>query len=190
VRGESLWIGAALALLAGTVGAAECRRVNFPATVAVAGTSLELNGLGVRKATFLKVNVYVAALYVEHPTHDPAALLTAGGPTELVLRFVRDVGARDIRDGFAEGFEKNAGAARPALAARIAQLETWVEDIRTGGGMTFVHVPGTGVEVSVNGAVKGVIPGEDFARALLAIWIGGRPPNQELKTGLLGGACG
>jgi len=44
--------------------------------------------------------------------------------------------------------------------------------------------------VDVNGAVKGTIAGDDFARALFAIWLGARPPNAELKTGLLGGPCG
>jgi hypothetical protein len=28
------------------------------------------------------------------------------------------------------------------------------------------------------------------SRALFAIWLGARPPNAELKTGLLGGPCG
>ncbi|HUN26296.1 MAG TPA: chalcone isomerase family protein [Steroidobacteraceae bacterium] len=186
---QSLWVGAALGLLAGTALAAQCRGVGFPATVTVAGTTLRLNGLGVRKATFLKINVYVAGLYVAHPTHDARALLAADGPSELVLKFVRGVGARDIRDGFSEGFAKSAGAAHTALAARIAELEGWLGDISTGGAMTFVHIPDAGVEVSIDGRAKGVIPGEDFARALMAIWIGAVPPNPELKRGLLGGDC-
>ncbi len=39
-------------------------------------------------------------------------------------------------------------------------------------------------------AVKGTIEGDDFAKALLAIWLGGDPPNPEIKAGMLGGACG
>jgi hypothetical protein len=41
-----------------------CKDVDFPEQVQVKGTDLHLNGLGMRKVTFLKVNVYVAALYV------------------------------------------------------------------------------------------------------------------------------
>ena len=33
------------------------------------------------------------------------------------------------------------------------------------------------------------VPGDDFAKAFLAIWLGTEPPNPEIKTGLLGGAC-
>ena len=44
--------------------------------------------------------------------------------------------------------------------------------------------------VDVNGAVKGTIKGDDFAKAFLSIWRGADPPNPEIKSGLLGGTCG
>ena len=47
-----------------------------------------------------------------------------------------------------------------------------------------------GMQVEVNGTVKGTITGDDFATAFLAIWLGPHPPNPGLKSGLLGGACG
>jgi hypothetical protein len=61
-------------------------------------------------------------------------------------------------------------------------------ETRAAGAATlvFTYVPSKGTEVEVRGAVKGVIAGADFARALLGIWIGPSPPNPGLKTGLLG----
>lgn len=56
--------------------------------------------------------------------------------------------------------------------------------------LCFVAKPGAGVEVNVNGTVKGTVEGDDFAKAFLSIWLGAAPPNPGLKTGLLGGACG
>ena len=56
---------------------------------------MTLNGLGLRQATAFKVNVYVAALYVPKTSSDASALLAAA-PKEIVLQFVRDVGASDI----------------------------------------------------------------------------------------------
>ena len=38
--------------------------------------------------------------------------------------------------------------------------------------------------------VNGTIKGDDFAKAYLAIWLGGDPPNPEIKAGMLGGSCG
>lgn len=168
----------------------ECKGVNFPDQAQVEGSALSLNGLGLRQATFLKVNVYVAALYVPKTSSDPSALLAAPGPSELVLQFVRDVGADDIRKGWEEGFAKNASAQLPALKERIATLNGWMTDVKSGQRLTFIHKPGAGIEVNVNGAVKGVVKGDDFAKAFLSIWLGGEPPNPELKAGLLGGACG
>jgi len=178
-----------LGVSAGIASGKECAGVSFPDQVQVEGTSLTLNGLGLRLATMLKVKVYVAALYVTKTSSDPGAILGSSAPTELVLQFVRDVGADDLRKGFDEGFEKNAKAQLPALKERIAQLNGWVTDVKSGQKLTFVHKPGTGVQVDVNGSVKGTIKGDDFFKAFLSIWLGD-PPNQEIKAGMLGGPCG
>lgn len=220
----AMWLApafAAGAAPAATVRATACRGVSFPATVRTGGTTLALNGLGVRKATFLRINVYVAALYLPpsdslrstdtHPgagaggidrrgeagaradapvSSDSQAIIASRGPWDLVLHFVRGVGARDIRDAFSDAFASEGGGRVPApLAMRVAMLNGWVADMRAGETMTFLRIPERGVELDVGGRSMGVIPGDDFARALLAIWLGDHPPNPELKAGLLGGAC-
>jgi len=177
-------------LSAGVAQGKECKGVNFPDQAQVDGTSLTLNGLGLRQATAFKVNVYVGALYVAKTGSDPNAILGANAPYELILQFVRNVGADDLRKGWSEGFEKNSKDQLPALKERIAMLNGWMADVKTGERLTFTSKPGTGVTVNVNGAVKGVIKGDDFAKALLAIWLGSDPPNPEIKAGMLGGTCG
>jgi hypothetical protein len=186
--GKALFVGAALLSLAGTASGAECLGVRFPGQVQVAGTTLRLNGLGVRKATFLRINVYVAALYVARPTPDPRALIDSSGPFELDLAFVRSVGAKAIRNAFDEGFAQ-VPPHPSGLEPRIATLDGWIEDVRSGEQMSFLHSAGGGVQFSLGGKPKGLIAGEDFARALLAIWLGDHPPNAELKAGLLGATC-
>jgi len=167
-----------------------CRDISFPGHVQVNGTDLKLNGLGVRKATFLKVNVYVAALYVVQPQSDPKALIESDMPQQLVLHFVRNVDAEDLRKGFLEGFDRSSAGQSASLAARIAKLNTWMADMQKGHQLRFVRLPHTGVQVSINAVPKGTIEGDDFSRALMAIWLGAAPPNPELKSGLLGGECG
>ena len=177
------------ALGVGAAQAKECKGVNFPDQAQVEGSSLMLNGLGLRQATAFKVNVYVAALYVPKTSSDPNAVLGSNTPSELILQFVRNVGADDLRKGWSEGFEKNAKDQLPALKERIATLNGWMSDVKTGERLTFIHKPGTGLQVDVNGAVKGIIKGDDFAKAFLSIWLGD-PPNPEIKAGMLGGPCG
>jgi hypothetical protein len=182
--------GLFLTLLLATAGAdgqeATCRDISFPRHLQVNGSDLTLNGLGVRKATFLKINVYVAAYYVGLPGHDPQALIAADGPQQLTLQFVRNVGVDDLRKAFSEGFERVHAA---GLEERVARLNGWMTDMKTGQRLTFVRLPHSGVQITVNGAQKGVIEGADFSRALMSIWLGPTPPNPELKAGLLGGQC-
>ncbi len=175
------------ALAAGVADGKECKGVSFPDQAQVEGSNLTLNGLGMRQATAFKVNVYVAALYVAKPSSDPSALLASNAPSELILQFVRNVGADDIRKGWSEGFEKNAKD-QPALKERIAELNGWMADVKSGERLTFIRKPGAGLQVNVNGAAKGIIKGDDFSKAFLSIWLGD-PPNPEIKAGLLGGAC-
>jgi hypothetical protein len=184
-------------ILAGLIGLAavaatdarECKGVDFPEHVQVNGSDLTLNGLGMRKATFLKVNVYVGALYVTRASHDPQSLIDPQAPAELILHFVRNVGAGDLRNAWKEGFERVAKDQMTALGARVTMLNSWMSDIKTGQRLTFVRLPGTGIQVSFNGTVKGTITGDDFSRAFFSIWLGKEPPNPELRTGLLGGPC-
>jgi hypothetical protein len=168
----------------------ECKGVSYPDQVQIDGTQVSLNGLGIRKATALKINVYVAALYVAKTSKDPGALIRTDAPSQLVLQMLRDVGADDLRDAWSDGFEKNAKSQLPALKERIDTLNGWMGDVKKGERLSFVYKPGTGLQVEVNGAVKGTIKGDDFTKAFYSIWLGAEPPNPELKAGLLGGACG
>jgi hypothetical protein len=65
-----------------------------------------------------------------------------------------------------------------ALKARVEKFKSMMTDMKSGERM-----------VDVGGTAKGTIEGDDFAKALLSIWLGAHPPNAELKAGLLGGPC-
>jgi hypothetical protein len=50
-------------------------------------------------------------------------------------------------------------------------------------------LPENGTRLTVNGQVKGKdIAGEDFYKALLKIWLGNKPVQDDLKQALLGKA--
>jgi chalcone isomerase-like protein len=178
-----------LGAVSATAAALECDGVSFPEHVQARGETLTLNGLGLRKATIFGIKVYVGALYVPHPTSDAAAVLNSREPAEVELRFVFRVTAGQLRDAWQEGFEKSAASELPQLQTRIAQLNGWMSGVKSGQRMTFLRAPGVGIQYSLDGAVLGTIPGDDFAQAFLAIWLGPSPPSPELRAGLLGGAC-
>ena len=188
---RTIWlIGVIAALGAGIAHGKECKSVTFPEQAQVEGSALTLNGLGLHQATMLKIDAYVAALYVAKTTGDANAILDSDSPYVLILQVLRDVGAKDISKGWSEGFARNAKAQLPALKDRIAMLNGWMADLKTGQQMTYSFKPGAGLQVKVNGTAKGTIPGDDFGKAFLSISLGTNAKDQSLKAGLLGGACG
>lgn len=160
--------------------------VSYPDRLTVNGVDLVLNGLGTREATIFKVNVYVAALYLENSGSDGQSICRSEETKRLVLHFVRDVDESDITSAWAEGFMKNAGDQLPAYEDRINTLNSWMSGMSDGDRMMFTYVPGTGLEVSVRGTVMGTIEGSDFASVFFSIWLGEHPPNGGLRDGLLG----
>jgi len=93
----------------------------------------------------------------------------------------------------AKGLKVKSGALtqRSVLsrAERIEKLKSVMTDMKSGERLIFTFKPGSGVLVAVDGTGKGPVAGDDFAKALLSIWVGAHPPNESLKAGLLGGPC-
>jgi hypothetical protein len=172
--------------LANAADAGNKAGVAMPETTMVAGKQLHLNGMGLREATWLKVDVYVAGLYVERVSSDADTLVTSNQTKLLVLRFVRDVDRPDIVKAWRDGFRNNAAAALPAIRRQTNLLDSWMVSFAKGDTLAFAYVPGEGVHVDINQRRKGTLQGEDFARSLFAIWLGPKPPNKSLKRGLLG----
>ena len=65
-------------------------------------------------------------------------------------------------------------------------LNSHMMDMDVGDTMRFAYLPDDGLEITVKSASKDKIEGADFARTFLSVFIGPKPPNAGLKTGLLG----
>jgi Chalcone isomerase-like len=189
MRTASAITGLLLSLMMGAAQAKECKGINFPDQVEVGGTHLTLNGVGVQRATFLKVDVYVGALYVTATSRDPNPLIDSDAPQELVLHFLRNVNVEDVRKEWTRDFVHVAPDRPVSLMQRVATLNTWLSDVKADGRLTFIRQPSEGIQVIVNGFVKGTIPGDDFSRDFMSIWLGAAPPSPGLKKGLLGSEC-
>lgn len=180
----------ALLAMAAPARAATCDGVSFADSVKVGGTTLTLNGMGIRKATFMEVKVYVAGLYVAAKSDDAEAIAGSGKPWELVLHLARDVDASDMKGATEKGFKRSAGDQLDTLQARIDALTAQMTDLKKGDVFAYDYDPGTGTVLSLNGTAKGTpIKGDDFAKALLLATIGQNQPDAGLRQGLLGGTC-
>ena len=184
--GLALLLTAAAAGSAGGASAATVKGVSFADTVDLGGRACRLNGVGVRTKFF--VSVYLGALYLATPTGDAAAAVAADEPKRTLLHFVHSkVEAEKIREAWREGFAANAGADQPQLAERLGRFEAWFDqDLLEGEQIVLTYLPGKGTEVSIKGAVRGVIEGADFMKALWSVWLGEKPVDAGLKKGMLG----
>lgn len=151
-----------------------------------AGTTLQLNGAGIRTKFFFKI--YIAELYMENPQKKAAKVIADDGAKRVVMHFLYDeVGRDQIVEAWEDGFSANTGeAARQALEKRIEKFNAmFTEDMKEGDTIVFDFLPGQGTRVTVKGEVKGVIEGKDFNDALLAIWLGEEPVGEDLKRAML-----
>ena len=164
--------------------AASLAGVTLPDTVQVGGTTLVLNGLGLRKKFVVKV--YVAGLYLQQKSSDPDTIIKADAPKRIVMQFVRDVSKSQIADAFNEGFNNNAPDAEKTMKADIDRLLGALDPVKEGDQMVFTYVPGTGTTFAINGKEKLTIGAPAFGPVLFSVWLGPKPPTADLKKGMLG----
>lgn len=165
--------------------AATLADVTFEDTLDVEGRKFVLNGLGLRKFAIFKV--YVGALYLEKKSSSASDILAASGAHRVLkLRFLRDVGAKDMQKAWSEGFAKNcSGEACQTMKADVDTLNAAMVDCKEGQTLQF-HLTPEGVLVSHEGMRKVEVKKAGFSDQVLAIFIGKNPPNEGLREGLLG----
>ena len=175
-----------LAFSAFAAGGAEVAGVRIDERTKVGASELALNGAGVRKRFFLQV--YAVGLYVADRKADP---ISQPGPKRVAIHMLRDVGAEQFSQALADGIRENhAEAEVKALEPRVKELVATMAEIKEARkGMSIaLDWTGAATQLVIDGKPAGrPIPGEDFYRALLRIWLGARPVQDDLKKALLGG---
>lgn len=150
------------------------------------GTVLQLNGAGIRSKFIF--DIYIAGLYVEHPTNSADEIIGAPGRKRLVMYFLYDkVEKEKLVSGWDDGFAGNSGVDDLVkLQDRIDQFNSLFVDVNKNDVIELDFVPGEGTVVTIADEEKGTIVGKDFNDALLRIWLGDKPVAKGLKKKLLG----
>jgi hypothetical protein len=178
-----------LLLIALPASAAEVAGVRLEEHTNVASTDLVLNGAGLRRR--LVFQVYAMGLYLQQKTTEAAAVLKLPGAKRVAMHMLRDVPAEQFSDALADGIRENHSEAdAKALVPRLMQLVSVMAEVKEAkkGMLIALDWTGVGTQVLIDGKPHGrPIPGEDFYRALLRIWLGEHPVQDDLKRALLGG---
>lgn len=168
--------------------AVEIKGVTVPDSVkaATVDRDLLLNGAGIRKKFF--VSVYIGALYLVEKSTSAEQIIEAEQPKRVAMHFLYDkVEAKKLQDAWIEGFQENVPEAElQKLSERLGTFNTYFGDAVKGDVVNLDYLPGTGTRVTINGETKGTVPGADFNRALLRVWLGDKPVTRGLKEAMLG----
>jgi hypothetical protein len=132
------------------------------------------------------VKVYIAGLYLENKSSDPGAIIPADAPKRIVMQFLHGASKKQMADAFDESFNDNSPDAKKTMKPDIDRLLGALEPVKVGDQMVFTYVPGTGTTLTVNGKGKVTIAGPAFGQVLFSVWLGPKPPNTDLKKGMLG----
>lgn len=151
----------------------------LPESIKLGDQTVVLNGAGLRKKLFIKV--YAGALYLKAKSKDKAAVLAADEPMLVRMHFIYDgVSAEKLIEAWNEGFENALGSSMASLQSEIDAFNAlFTETAKEDDVIDIAYLPGTGVQVSLNGKVLGKVNGGmAFKKAVFAIWLG---KNSALK---------
>jgi hypothetical protein len=174
-----------LILTALPAAAIEVAGVTLEPTVTVNGTVLKLNGSGIRKKFFVKV--YIGSLYSAKRLTVASEALADKGDKLIRMNFLHSkVDKGKIIEAFSEGFSNNS----PDLAGSpdVKRFLSFFTADFMRGDVVDLQLGSDGmVTARHNGKVLGAIPSGKLATGILRIYLGDRPADDALKTGMLGG---
>jgi hypothetical protein len=169
--------------------AMELAGVRIEASEQVAGSTLVLNGAGIRTRYMFKV--YTAALYTTAPSDNAEAVLSQPGPKRIRITMLRDIDGNDLGKLFTAGMERNTSRADMAKSitgiVRLGELFSKRKKLMSGDTFSVDWLPSTGAQIVLNNHAEiEPIKEPEFFQALLSIWLGKQPADEDLKLALLG----
>ena len=165
----------------------EIAGVKFSPEKTVAGQTLNLNGVALRKALVV-VKVFVGGFYLETPTQDAEEAIESEQIKHFYLHYLTSKAtAKNVREGFIEAMEK---ANPPELVEKhrqeIDRFASWLDtDMQPGSTTESTYVPGEGLTFWVNGEKKGTIQDNEFIQMYYRYNLGEKA-DKNLRKGYLG----
>jgi len=159
--------------------------VTLSDTLSADSVQLVLNGAGLRKKYFFKV--YAGGLYLKKRSSDSNAIINANEEMAIRMHWIRDgVGVDKIIAGWNTGFKTGGVENIDTLKAEVDKFNSFfTEDAKTDDIYDIIYTPTKGVQVIINGKLKGTIKGLPFKKAVFSIWLGNNKELSSLKVGML-----
>ncbi|PZP30192.1 MAG: hypothetical protein DI603_15655 [Roseateles depolymerans] len=170
--------------------AVEVANVKYEQALDVGGHKLQLNGAGIRYKFIVKV--YTAGLYLQAHAGTTAEVLAQPGPKRIHIQMLRDIDGNELGKLFTKGIEANAPRDEFVKSVngvlKLSEIFASRKQLNSGDNFSVDYVPGQGSMVLLNGKpmLSEPIKEPEFYSALLRIWLGDKPADDNLKDALLG----
>lgn len=170
-------------------GTVDVAGVKYAPSARLAGSTLQLNGAGLR--TRFVIKVYTAGLYLGAKAATTEAVLATPGPKRMHVVMLREIDANELGKLFTRGMQDNAPKGEFSKfipgTLQLAEIFSSYKRLKAGDQFFVDFVPGVGTTVVVNGKeASEPIKEPEFFNALLRIWLGPQPADAGLKDALLG----
>ena len=162
----------------------EVAGVRLPETIETTGENLQLNGYGIRKKFFFKV--YLGSLYTARKVTSSTQVLDGTDGKLIRLDFLyKKLEKSRMVGGFAKGIEANSPEllSDPAVTEFLGWFDT---DFVAGDQVDLAITAENLVSASHNHRQLGMIKSANLAKAILLIYLGNKPVDEDLKNGMLG----
>jgi hypothetical protein len=186
---SSLAVGSALI----PAMAADVGGVKVDDVATVGGKELKLNGAAMRQ--ILMIKGYAIGLYLtEKKELSPADLmaLPVDRPRRVALHIQREINSDEFGQLFIKGMNANSTKEEKAKVinqtTKFGEMFAALEPVKKGDVVTLDWIPGQGTVSTLNGKKIGeTLPEIAFYNAVLRIWIGESPVQENIKRALLTG---
>ena len=155
-------------------------------TLSPGGAELRLKGSATKSNA--RQAIYVGGLYLENDAKSVKDIIDNLGAKRFVIKTNESVNSQSILRAINLGITVNHTEQElEILAPLVSQFNNiWKSQITQGDDVCIDFEPLKGTSISIDGVVKGTIPGNLFYKAFLKTWIGDRPLNADIKKQLIG----
>ncbi|NOZ52758.1 MAG: hypothetical protein GXP08_06375 [Gammaproteobacteria bacterium] len=149
-------------------------------------TPLILNGAGIRTKFFF--DIYIGSLYLSKKSHDPSAIMALDTPKRVSMYFLYDeVSKEKLASSWTDGFKDNHDNAEyQKLKPELERFNALFDNIQKNDVLDLDYIPTQGTVVYHNKKLLGSIKSTGFYNALLKVWLGNDPADDDLKQAMLG----
>jgi len=177
----------AISLIFGIFSITPIYGASSPDQIEYQGITLNKNGQGTRIIFFMKV--YEGSLYLETESSNANEITSLDSPMAIRLDITSTmITSEAMKKALTEGLKKSTGNNTGPITEEINQLSSSFDSgVTSGDFYEFIYLPDIGTHVLKNSELKKLIPGLEFKKAFVGIFLSDNPIQKNLKKAMLGG---